>query len=163
QAERPGPADPVPPFLSNGEPLPKPYGAERPLAYRSHRGRANEQSAFGLIATFDWTERRFGLTTELDLIPLDRTKIAPPSELRGLVIETEGTPAVVWGHGVTRYERDAAGRLRPSGKAGHRTGVVLTDEREGGFVATTDGTWLPEASLRVATVRDDPADFAERG
>src|SRR5690606_359014 len=46
QAERLGPADPVPPFLSNGEPLPKPYGAERPLAYRSHRGRANEQSAF---------------------------------------------------------------------------------------------------------------------
>jgi hypothetical protein len=62
-----GEPDAIPALLSNGAPLPKPYGAERPLHYRSHRGRANEDSAFGLIATFDWTGRRMGLTTELDL------------------------------------------------------------------------------------------------
>lgn len=161
--ERLGPPDPIPPFLAAGDKLPKPYGAERPLSYASHRGRANESSAFGLIATFDWTDRRFGLTTELDLIPLDRTRVARESTVKGLVIETEGTPAVVWGHGVKRYERSEGGRLRATGKVDHRSGWVLTGEREGGFVETTAGPWLPEASLRVAVVRDDPADFAERG
>lgn len=162
-AEKLGAPDPLPRFLVDGEPLPKPYGAERPLAYAVHRGRANEASAFGLIATFDWTGRRFGLTTELDLIPLDRTKIAPLSPLRGVVVEGEGTPALVYGHGVKSYERDAVGKLRPTADAPHRSGWVLTEAREGGLAETTAGVWLPAASLRIAKLRDDPADFAERG
>ncbi|WP_438020304.1 L,D-transpeptidase [Sorangium sp. So ce315] len=81
------PLDPVPPFLLAGRDLPKPYGAEEKLHYSVHRGRAKESSAFGLITTFEWTNRRFGLTTELDLIPLDRTRPARISALRGVVIK----------------------------------------------------------------------------
>ncbi|WP_437681640.1 L,D-transpeptidase [Sorangium sp. So ce131] len=81
------PLDPVPEFLLAGRDLPKPYGAEEKLHYSVHTGRAKESSAFGLITTFEWTGRRFGLTTELDLIPLDRTRPARLSALRGIVIK----------------------------------------------------------------------------
>ncbi|MGK4005363.1 L,D-transpeptidase [Sorangium sp. So ce1036] len=81
------PLDPVPDFLLGGRDLPKPYGAEKKLHYSVHTGRAKEKSAFGLITTFSWTNRRFGLTTELDLIPLDRTRPARISALRGVVIK----------------------------------------------------------------------------
>lgn len=87
------PEDPVPDFLLAGNELPKPYGAEKPLHYLVHRGRANENSAFGLITTFTWTGRRFGLTTELDLIPLDRTKPATLSTLSGVVIPPIAAPS----------------------------------------------------------------------
>jgi hypothetical protein len=80
------PVDAVPAFLLAGNELPKPYGAEEKLHYAAHAGRASEASAFGLITTFEWTNRRFGLTTELDIIPLDRTKPAILSALRGVVM-----------------------------------------------------------------------------
>ncbi|WP_437282085.1 L,D-transpeptidase [Sorangium sp. So ce375] len=81
------PLDPVPAFLLAGRDLPKPYGAEEKLHFSVHTGRAKESSAFGLITTFEWTNRRFGLTTELDLIPLDRTRPARLSAMRGVVIK----------------------------------------------------------------------------
>jgi hypothetical protein len=93
------PLDPVPDFLLAGRDLPKPYGADEKLHYSVHTGRAKESSAFGIITTFEWTRRRFGLTTELDLIPLDRTRPAHLSDLRGIVIkdldpaEPAATPA----------------------------------------------------------------------
>src|SRR5262249_42571300 len=84
------PIDPVPMFLAEGRDLPKPYGAEEKLRYAVHAGRAREASAFVLVTTVAWTGRRFGLTTELDLIPLDRTKAAKPSAFHGIVIEQRG-------------------------------------------------------------------------
>ncbi|MEM9873424.1 MAG: L,D-transpeptidase [Myxococcota bacterium] len=163
-----GAPDPVPSALAAGAALPKPYGAERPLAYAVHRGRANPNSAFGLLATFDWTERPMGLTTELDMIPLDRTEVVRLSALRGRVVAAEerGTPAVVVSHGVKTYARNDRGKLTAVGRAPHRSGWVLTGETQGGaqgFVETTSGEWLPRPTLRVASVRDDPAQFAETG
>jgi len=155
-------------LLREGKALPKPYGAERPLSYAVHRGRANDNSAFGLLATFDWTDRPMGLTTELDLIPLDRTKVVELSSMKGVVVEKgqEGAPAIVASHGVKTYERNERGKLRAVGKAPHRSGWVLTGETQGGkqgFVETTAGVWLPAPTLRIAEVRDDPAGFAEAG
>ena len=161
-----GEPDPLPAFLADGENLPKPYGADKSLHYAVHRGRANEESAFGLIASFDWTGRRMGLTTELDLIPLDRTRVAALSALQGIEITEEGTPAFVVHHGVDTYEPDANGKLRRSGKAKHRSGWVLTGKNNGsskGLLETTTGVWLPAANLRIARVREDPAGFARDG
>lgn len=164
--ERLGEPDAIPAFLSDGLELPKPYGAKRPLHYRVHRGRANEESAFGLVATFDWESRRMGLTTELDLIPLDRTRVAPLSDMKGVVVEDEGIPAIVWHHGVKIHEPDATGALRAVGPAPRRSGWVLTGKNNGsdnGLLETTAGVWLPASSLRIARVREDPAGFARNG
>jgi len=161
-----GEPDPTPEFLARGEPLPKPYGAKRPLHYRTHRGRANEGSAFGVIASFDWTGRRMGLTTELDLIPLDRTTIAPLSELRGIVIDKPGTPAFVIHHGVHTYHLEEGGEPREGEPAPYRSGWVLTGKHNGsstGLLETTAGVWLPYGSLRIAKLREDPAGFSREG
>jgi hypothetical protein len=162
-----GPGDPIPQFLADGEPLPKPYGAQRGLSLGAHRGRANEDSAFGLIATFDWTERRFGLTTELDIIPLDRTKIAAITELTGVVVDREGgIPAFVMQSGVRTYTLGDDGIPRPQGDAPHRSGWVLTGRHHKsptGLLETTAGVWLAHESLRYLPVREDPQGFAADG
>jgi hypothetical protein len=164
-----GPADEVPPTWLGGDALPKPYGAEAPLSYRSHRGRASEASAFGLIATYDWTDRPMGLTTELDLIPLDRTKVAPLSKLRGLVLDKPGTPAFVITASSPVYEMvEGPTGLVPkkTGEAPRRSGWALTGRDNGspsGLRETTRGVWLPAANLRIATLREDPNGFAAAG
>ncbi len=161
-----GPPDPIPEFLRSGGVLPKPYGATKSLHYQAHRGRANEESAFGLIATFEWTERRFGLTTELDLIPLDRTRLANPSKLAGIEVKGAGIPAFVVHHEVGRYRPDSTGRLRQRGTVSYRSGWVLTGRNNGsprGLLETTTGIWLPFAGLRIARLREDPAGFSREG
>ena len=158
--------DPVPAFLLAGRDLPKPYGSEEKLHYSVHTGRAKESSAFGLITTFDWTGRRFGLTTELDLIPLDRTRRAPASSFRGVVITTEGTPAFVKQHGTPMLRLDARGEPRPEGMATFRSGWVLTGRNQGGergLRETTQGIWLAADSLVIAEPREDPDGFARSG
>jgi hypothetical protein len=159
--------DPVPEFLAEGRELPKPYGSEEKLHYSVHTGRAKEQSAFGLITTFDWTSRRFGLTTELDLIPLDRTKPAKISPFHGIEVHGQGTPAFVMQHVVTKLRPDSLGVMHDDGVAGFRSGWVLTGRNSGGsengLLETTEGVWLPADALVTGPFREDPAGFAREG
>lgn len=159
-------SDPVPEFLLAGRDLPKPYGSEEKLHYSVHTGKAKEASAFGLITTFEWTGRRFGLTTELDLIPLDRTRRAPASSFRGLVMKDDGTPAFVKHYGTSKLRPDARGVLREDGTAPFRSGWVLTGRNQGGergLLETTEGIWLAAESLVIAQRREDPDGFARSG
>lgn len=165
-----GTADEIPSIWQGGAALPKPYGAETPLSFRSHRGRAKEASAFGLIASYDWTGRPFGLTTELDLIPLDRTRVARVSAHRGVVLDQPGTPAFVTSHTTPSYEMVEApnGAVpRKVGEVPYHSGWGLTGRHHGsptsGLLETTSGVWLPAGHLRIAELREDPSGFAERG
>jgi hypothetical protein len=160
-----GPPAEVPAFLSEGRALPKPYGAEKLLHYSVHAGRAKESSAFGLMTTFDWTGRRFGLTTELDLIALDRTKLARPSRVRGIALEHGGLPAFVKQEGVVSLAPDANGRLREAKTISRRIGFELTGKNQGNgsLVETTAGLWLPAAALLIAEPRKDLGGAAEAG
>ncbi len=153
----------MPAFLAAGHDLPKPYGAEEKLHYSVHAGRAKENSAFGLITSFAWTGRRFGLTTELDLIPLDRTKPTHPSTFHGIVVEQEGTPAFVIHQGASKLKLGADGRLYDAGLAAFRSGWVLTGKSQGGLRETTEGMWLAADDLVIADVHDDPVGFAAEG
>jgi len=160
------PADPVPPFLLDGHDLPIPYGSNKDLSYSVHRGSAKESSAFGLITTFDWTERRFGLTTELDLIPLDRTKPAIISKIHGIKLEDGGRPAFVLASGTTRY-RKKGNDIVPDGPAEPRSGWELTGATQGGengLVETTeDGVWLPAQGVVIGEIGKDRASYADKG
>ena len=157
------PLDTVPKFLADGRDLPKPYGAEEKLHYSVHTGRAREASAFGLITSFAWTGRRFGLTTELDLIPLDRTTPARPSTFRGLVLDKEGTPAIVIHQGAAKLRVDSTGHLRDDGLAPFRSGWALTGNTKGALRETTDGAWIAADDLVIAERRDDPLGYAAEG
>jgi hypothetical protein len=162
-----GPVDAVPAFLAAGRDLPKPYGAEEKLHYSVHAGRAREAMAFGLITTFEWTRRRFGLTTELDLIPLDRTRKTKPSTHQGIVIDSPGIPAfVIHKRGANLFRIGDDGKLYDEGIAPFRSGWVLTGKNEGGaqrLRETTEGTWLYADDLVIAEQRDDPTRFAAEG
>lgn len=158
--------DPVPQFLAEGRDLPKPYGAEEKLRYSVHSGRAKEASAFGLVTTFEWTGRLFGLTTELDLLPLDRTKLARPSSMHGVETKGEGTPALVGQGAAMRLEADGKGGFHDKGRLEFRTGVVLTGKASGGargLVELTDGSWVAASSLLVPEPREDPSGYARSG
>jgi lipoprotein-anchoring transpeptidase ErfK/SrfK len=165
-SELPGPIDPVPTFLAEGRDLPKPYGAEEKLHYSVHAGRAKEASAFGLITSFSWTGRRFGLTTELDLIPLDRTRAARPSTFHGVVVDQPGTPAIVIHQGATKLREDENGKLHEDGTVPFHSGWVLTGRNNGharGMLETTEGPWLAYDDLVIPEPRDDPSGYAAEG
>ncbi|AKT40653.1 L,D-transpeptidase [Chondromyces crocatus] len=182
------PLDPVPEFLSAGRDLPKPYGAEEKLHYSVHTGRAKESSAYGLATAFEWTGRLFGLTTELDLIPLDRTKPARSSQLRGLVVtpaqwavvesppqvsvdvkfepELKGAAAIVKSYGAALMRPDDRGEFESAGLAGHRSGWLLTGRTHGGrrgLLETAEGSWIGEGSLVISPRRDDPQGYSKSG
>jgi lipoprotein-anchoring transpeptidase ErfK/SrfK len=149
--------------LSDGHKLEKPYGVERRLHYLVHAGRASPESGFALQSAFEWEGREFGLTTELDVIALDRTKVVRPSAFRGVELEPgEQLPVgFVKGHAASRYELDPLGNLVATGNLGQRQGVKLTGERKtGGFVEARDGSFVVEAALRAIGARSSFPSFA---
>ena len=160
------PADPVPEFLLGGNDLPQPYGSDKNLSFSVHRGRAKDNSAFGLITEFDWTDRRFGLTTELDLIALDRTKPATISKIHGVKLEKGGRPAFVLLSGTTLYRKKGE-QIVADGQAEPRSGWELTGKNQGGenglLETTTEGVWLPATGLVIGELGTDRANYAERG
>jgi len=130
-----------------------------------HVGRPVARSGFGLLEVFEWTDRLFGLTTDLTLVPLDRTRFIRTSTLRGVKIEPgQGLPvAFVRSRSARQYRVDeATGAVQDAGAAGYRQGFALTGRkvRAGGrtFVETRDGVFLDEASdlLVIPPVRNLP-------
>lgn len=174
-----GQADELSPFLSSGKDLPKPAGAQERMRYPAHRGRAKPRSAFGLIASFDWTNRRFGLTTELDLVPLDRTRLVRLSAMHGVELTGEGTvPAFVTHHDLKALRADADGKLREAEIVPFRSGYSLTGMASSGgthriqgkpgealaaFLETAEGVWLPASSLRIGRLGTDMWGHAKKG
>ena len=178
------PLDPVPEFLAQGRELPKPYGADEKLHFGSgHAGRAKESAAFGLITSFEWTDRRFGLTTELDLLPLDRTKPAKISTFQGAIVplsaeepeppagdkhfapEIARVPALVLRSGAAKLKL-VSGSFVDDGVAPPRSGWILTGRHNGhtgGLLETTEGSWLAAETLAFMARHDDPLGHAAAG
>jgi hypothetical protein len=146
-AERP-PAD-----LIGLHALEHPYGITRGLHVGAHAGKANPESGFALLGGFEWEERAMALTTELDVIALDRTELVTPSRFVGVALgPDEDLPAAIvdaaW---VTRYERDATGRMRANGSFEKRTVLALSGETQdsgsGRYYETRDGSWVQRFGL----------------
>jgi hypothetical protein len=152
-----------PDFLGNDAKLPKPYGVKQPLRYVSHAGAAAADSGFAIAQSFEWEKRLFGLTTELDVIALDRVKLVKQSAFHGVEIApNEGLPVGFskerYG---ARYTRNDAGHFAASGQLEDRQGVKLTGQsKPGGFLEARDGSWVSEASMRILAPRDSYPSFA---
>ena len=153
-----------PPFLAQGQKLDKPYGVKQPLRYVAHAGPASADSGFAIAQTFIWEGRAFGLTTELDVIALDRVKLVPPSEFHGVeLLPGETLPvAFVKDRSVQKYTSDVRGNPVAQGAFGYREGLkLLGSKREtGGLRKTRDGSFAPELSLRILPPRDSLPSFA---
>jgi hypothetical protein len=153
----------APEFLSNGVKLDKPYGAKQPLRFLYHAGRASSDSGFAMTQVFDWEDRAFGLTTELDLIPLDRTRVVRPSEFRGVALEEgEGLPVgFVEPPFAQRYDLREDGQLMAGESLRRREAIKLTgNKRVGGMLEARDDSWVAEGNLRMIRPRTSFPSFA---
>ncbi len=153
-----------PEFLRNHGHIVKPYGVEHRLEFSSHSGRAAADSGFALTHRFAWDGRWYAVTTEHDIVALDRLKIVVESALVGIEIHEQGTLAsAAFGvdNGATRSRLDAAGQLAPVGMVTRRSPVVLTGRsRPGGLLEVAGGDWVAAAGLRIIPARKEYPSFA---
>jgi hypothetical protein len=141
--------EPIPGPLLYGRPAPALGGAARPSTLVS-TGSAKTRSGFGLLSTFDHDGRRFGLTTDLSVLPLDRTRVVKPSSFSGLRLEGDETLPVVFvrsrhaarmlreGNAVRRGEPLAHREAIPVERAMVRLGGVDYHVAKKGFLVRAD-------------------------
>jgi hypothetical protein len=151
-----GPLGPPPEFLSQKRALEKPYGTKTSLHRSAHAGPAAPDTGFSIARVFDWQGRIFGLTTELELIGLERTKLVRPSEFHGVELaEGETLPVgFVEPRYAQKYQLSERGEITPKSSFGYREGLKLTGQtRPGGMVEAQGGVWAAEATLRLVRPR----------
>ena len=155
-----------PTFLSGITKIEKPYGVKQRLHFSVHAGRASNDSGFALQRVFEHEDRTFGLSTELDILALDRTRIVKPSEFKGVAFEEgEDLPvAFVDQHFAQRYKMNDVGQLQAERSYRRREGVKLTGRThggEGGFWETKDSGWVAAAGSRLLKKRKSWPSFAK--
>jgi hypothetical protein len=155
-------AEPPPEFLLGGKKLVKPHGVNQPLRFLYHAGPANPESGFAVSRTFEWEARLFGLTTELDLIALDRTKPVVPSRFQGIALGENDTLPVAFARSpVNRYSPTSGGAPLPGSTIGFREPVLLTGKKlPRGMLEVSDGTFVAESAMRVIPRRTSFPSFA---
>jgi hypothetical protein len=155
-------AEPPPEFLLGGNKLVKPHGVNQPLRFLYHAGPANPESGFAVSRTFEWEARLFGLTTELDLIALDRTKPVVPSRFQGIALGENDTLPVAFARSpVNRYSPTSGGAPLPGSTIGFREPVLLTGKKlPRGMLEVSDGTFVAESAMRVIPRRTSFPSFA---
>lgn len=152
-----------PAFLKDGGAVHKPYGVEQPVRYQVHAGQVTRGTGFAFLETFHWEGREFGLTSELDIIALDRTRLVRPSEFGGVVLEEDESLPVAFTERAhtTVWEVVEGGGLRAHGSVGRRHAFKLTgQELTGNMLETTEGTYVPRSALRIIEPRSDLPSFA---
>jgi hypothetical protein len=123
----PPPAESVPGVLLYGRAAPGLAGEHRsPSALTL--GHAVARSGFALLSTFDYEDRRYGLTTELAVIPIDRTRVVKPSSFHGVLLDDDVTlpVAFVRTHHATRYVVGPGGALTRGEALEFRQAVPVT-------------------------------------
>jgi hypothetical protein len=146
-----GEPGPPPEFMNAAAPVEKPYGVEQRLRYEAHSGQANPDSGFAIKATFVHENRWFGLTTEHDVLPLDRVEVVVPSSFRGVALERDAPLDIgfVQSRFAPRYEPSPSGELVEHGVFEYRTGLTLTGRsRVGGLVEAQADAWVAASVLR---------------
>lgn len=152
-----------PPWLEVGTLDLKPYGVPRRLAFQSHTGRAPMDAGFAIAKVFERDGRVYGLTTELDIVALDKVNVVRPSQLRGVELgEGETLPvAFIDRNYAPKLALSSEGQLNPVGNYGPREAVKLTGaKRPGGFWETRDGHYIVESVARIIEPRLDYPSFA---
>jgi hypothetical protein len=152
---------------TNGASLTKPYGTKEGLHRTVQAGQSDPDAGFAIERVFEWQKRAFGLTTELDLIPMDRTRLVKPSTFHGVALaDDEDLPvAIVKQRVAIRYTEMKPGVLKPSGTFGYREGIKLTGRvlRFEGvkFWEGRDGSFVPYSSALIIDKRSSFPSLAE--
>lgn len=155
-----GEPEPTPAFLMPGNSLPKPYGATKHLRYNVHEGRANPKAAFALMSVHDYEDRLFGLTTELNLLAIDRTTIVRAPKRRGGPIED--LPAgFVRALSIPRYIRNEQGSFVKQGAFEQYSVLDLTGNTVQNYWELRDGSYITAGAAQIIEPRTSFPSFAE--
>ena len=165
----PPPADPIPELLLQGRAAPALGGKPRGAGTVS-LGPARVKSAFAMLSTFDHEGRRFGLTTEMAFLPLDRMRLVAPSTFHGVRLSDEFSLPVAFmqSRRAKRYRvHEPSGAFVGDGATTWREAYSLTGQaktsRGHRYVETADGSWLRADQLfRVGGLKKAPR-WAKRG
>ncbi|MEO7034462.1 MAG: L,D-transpeptidase, partial [Polyangiaceae bacterium] len=156
------PTDPTPQFLAAGGQAPTPFGYAHE-ASKLTNGRAVPDSSFALLAIYDQGGRRFGLSTDMSLLPLDRMKPVVASTFHGIVLGGEVTLPVVFvrAHNAFLYSGSPSAGFALSRPLGFREALPITGKSSalGGlrYLETTSGEWLRDENLvRVDRITQRP-------
>lgn len=132
-------------------------------------GRAIPRSGFAMVSQFEWEGRRWGLTTDFQIVPIDRMRLLQPSDFHGVKLQDGGLPvAFNRSKGGRIYRRNPETKqISEDGPLSYRQGLELTGKREnfGGvaFLELRDGRWIRDnALLRLDLPREWPS-FALQG
>lgn len=143
-------AEAIPEWLTGEGALPNladdpPRGADLVL------GRARHKTGLAIVGHYDHEGRRFGLTPDLLLVPLDRTRWVKPSTFSGLHLDerVDLPVAFVMRKKAKAYSRSETGKMKAGGALDYREAISLTGRRERGYVETHEGTWLRAKDVRV--------------
>ena len=153
-----------PDFLQNGGRALKPYGVLHRLEEKVSSGRAAPDSGFAMLHVFSHDGRWYGMTTEHDILALDRVRIVVPSAFHGIELPA-GAGSLTAGFAdkdqIPVFQLEQNGNMLATGALNRRQGIPLTGERRvGGFMQTADGHYVPAASLRLIPKRTDFPSFA---
>lgn len=145
-----------PPAFLLGARLEKPWGVERRLEKQISAGRAAADSGFAIARTMVHDGRWYGMTTEHDLIALDRVEPVVQTAVVGIEVPPLEGATVAFGDrpSLARFRLDERGQMLPNGALLRREAVVLTGRRMApNLVETLAGDWVAAVGLRVIPVR----------
>ena len=118
-------------------------------------GHAGMRSAFALLGSYDHMGRRFGLTTDLHVIPLDRTRRVAQSKFRGAKLGKGMTLpiAFVMRRSARRYSWHAPSRsFSIDARLPRWTTVSLTGDFRRGkndrYLKTRAGFWVRASHVK---------------
>lgn len=151
-----GPIGPPPAFLGESRKLLKPYGTKQGLHLSAHAGPAARNTGFAFTQVFEWEGRIYGLTTELELVGLERIKLVTPTSFRGLELTgNQSLPvAFVKENYATRYFINDRNQIEADGYFERRTPLRLTgNRRPGAMLEAEDRVWVSESSLLIVPPR----------
>lgn len=152
------PIDP-PQALLDGERIPRPLGTAPRLRFWVHTGRAEPNTRLALLSYFMHDARRYAITSQLDLVALDRVRILRPPAFHGLALQEGKTlPVAFVRHKSARgYRFDAEGKVAETVTLEHRQALHLTGnekQHQGStLLESHDGTWVSKQALTVIEAR----------
>lgn len=144
----------TPAFLLGGRPSFHSNGVRKSPSVVAD-GRALVQSGFGLLSLFRADGRHYGLSTDYDVLPLDRMDVVKLSSFRGVELGTEyELPlAFVRAKHARIYRRTSDHAFVPGRIIQYREAFSLTGNELAfagkTFLETKDGTWIRRTSRVV--------------
>lgn len=153
--------------LIDGDRVPRPPGTEPRFRFKFHTGKAEPNTRFALLSYFEAEQRRWTITSQLDLVALDRLRIIKPPTFHGIALEGDDTLPVGFVRGVSAsgYKFSEEGKVTETVRLTHGQALRLTgkDKKQGGsrLLESSDGTWVAESQLNVIEARNQPPTFVD--